>query len=142
MLLAKSMLALLFTLAPLFISMTLYKQTQRLFDRWLGAILGFALFLVMIPAALVITMNFMDWAIGGTYTSRAVNVSAMSWVPVMFAGALNFVMIKCVAQYAKLIGLSISTMGQALFSHRIGAAISSHAVHFKENRQSLRMTGK
>ena len=133
MLLAKFMLALLFTFAPLFIPMALYKQTQGIFDRWLGIIVGFSFLLMMMPSALVITMNFMDWGIGGTYASRAANISAMSWVPVMFAGVLNFVMVHCVARYSKLMGASIVTMTESPLSHLIGAAMGV---------SMLRVTGK
>ncbi len=122
--LAKMMLAILFTLAPLFISLTLFKPTRGMFDRWLGEIFGFSLFLIMIPVALCLALNLMNWSIGGLYNAQSSNINIVAWVPIMIVGILDLILIKNVASYAKSIGGGVSSAaGSSMLAAGVGGFI-------------------
>lgn len=125
-LLAKMMLSLFFTLAPLFIALTLFKSTQGLFDRWLGDIIGFSLFLIMIPAALTLALNVMHWSVSDLYASRSGTDNIVAWVPIMIVGILDLILIKNVASFAKSIGGGVSTAsGSSMLAAGIGSFLGS-----------------
>jgi len=122
--LSKMMLALFFSLAPLFIGFTLFKPTQGMFDRWLGAICGFALFLVMIPAVLALGLSFVQMVVGDQYATNAQNISLVDWIPIMIAGFLNLALILKVSEYSKSIGGSVSVgSGSMMFSSAVGGFV-------------------
>lgn len=123
-LLAKMMLAILFTLAPLFISFTIFKPTHGMFERWLGAICGFLLFLVFIPAAITLGLTFMQWSIAGAYAQQALNMTLVGFVPVMIVGVLSVILILEVTKYAQNIGGGVSSStGASLMAGAIGGVI-------------------
>jgi type IV secretion system protein VirB6 len=59
MILAKFMMAALFTIAPIIAIATLFKPTRGMFDRWLGNLLGFTMLLIMISVMLGMTMGIL-----------------------------------------------------------------------------------
>ena len=127
--LAKIMLALLFTTAPLFISFTLFKPTQTMFDHWLGAICGFALFLIFIPAATVLVLNLMHWTIGISCTMHKPIGSLVGFVPLLIVSMLGKNLIIQVTHYAKHIGGTISTSASStLLASTIGGIISNRSL--------------
>lgn len=138
-LLAKMMLAILFTLAPLFISFTLFKPTQGLFDRWLGAIFGFSLFLVFVPAAIALLLNFMHWTIAKQHLEHAAHLSLVGFVPLMMVSILGSSLIVQVTDYAKAIGNSIiSSSGSSLLAGTVGGFIGGSLASLSRVHQSFR----
>lgn len=122
--LAKLMLAVLFSLAPLFIGFTLFKPTQGMFDRWVGSISGFALFLIMIPAVVTLGLSFVQLVVQDQYATQAANITLVDWIPIMIAGILNLVLILKVSDYAKSIGGSISSgSGSSMLAGAVGGFI-------------------
>lgn len=87
--LAKIMLAILFSTAPLFIPFTLFKTTHGFFDRWLGACVGFALLMIFVSSMLALALSISQWAIADIYLSHAINVSLVGFVPVMIVGFIG-----------------------------------------------------
>lgn len=122
--LAKIMLAVLFSLAPLFISFTLFKPTHGMFDRWIGAICGFALFLIMIPAVVTLGLSFIQFVVQDQYVTQGVNITLVDWIPIMITGVLNLVLILKISDYAKSIGGSISSgSGSAMLASAVGGFV-------------------
>lgn len=122
--LAKLMLALLFTLAPLFITFTLFKPTHGFFDRWVGAIVGFALLIIFTSAILGLALNIMQWAIGGMYLDQATHVNLVSFIPVMIVGCIGIGILLRAAHLAQAIGGTITTSsGSALLAGTVGGIV-------------------
>lgn len=119
-LLSKIMLAVLFTTAPLFVMCCLFKQTKGFFERWLGAIVGFALLLIFVSAVLGLALNLMQWGIGATYADKALHINLVGFIPVMLLGFLGLGMILKVSALAQSIGGTVTTDGAAAL---IGAGI-------------------
>lgn len=123
--LANMMLAVLFSLAPLFIGFTLFKPTHGMFDRWVGSICGFALFLIMIPAVVTLGLSFIQFVIQDQYANQAANITLVDWVPIMIAGLINLTLILKISDYAKAIGGSVSIgSGSAMLAGSIGGFVS------------------
>ena len=122
--LANMMLAILFSLAPLFIGFTLFKPTHGMFDRWVGSICGFALFLIMIPAVVMLGLSFIQFVIQDQYSSQAADITLVDWVPIMIAGLINLTLILKISDYAKSIGGSISIgSGSAMLAGAVGGFV-------------------
>lgn len=140
--LANMMLAVLFSLAPLFISFTLFKPTHGMFDRWVGSICGFALFLVMIPAVVTLGLSFIQFVIQDQYSSQAANITLVDWVPIMIAGFINLTLILKISDYAKGIGGSVSIgSGSAMLAGAVGGFVSGAFTSVSLTKSSAVATG-
>ncbi len=124
--LAKVMLAVLLATAPLFIGFTVFKVTQSLFDRWLGACIGFSLLLVLISSVLALILNLADWAIAGVYQSHATHLKLVGFVPVMMIAVIGIGIILKTAQLAHGIAGNVSTVSsQSLWAGVVGGFVGS-----------------
>ena len=122
--LAKTMLAVLFTLAPLFISFTLFKATHAYFDRWLGLVVGFAFLQIFVSAAIAVALSFDQWAVAGIYASKAFGLGLVGFVGVMVVGAMGVGLVLKAAQMAQAIGGAASTAsGSELLAGTIGGFV-------------------
>jgi type IV secretion system protein VirB6 len=124
--LAKIMLAILFSTAPLFISFTLFRTTHGFFDRWLGACVGFALLMIFVSSMLALALSISQWAIADIYLSRAISVSLVGFVPIMIVGFIGVGILLKASHLAQSIGGSVSTAsGSALLAGTVGGAVGS-----------------
>jgi len=122
--LAKIMLAILFTTAPLFVCFTLFKVTHGYFDRWLGLIVGFAFLQIFISAVIALTLSFDQWAIAGAYVNHALGFQLVGFVSIMIVGLLGVGLVLKVAQMAQAIGGAVSTAsGSELLAGAVGGFI-------------------
>lgn len=123
-LMAKMMIAILFTTAPLFIGFTLFQKTHHFFDKWLGAICGFVFFLILIPAGVSLMLNCIQWTIAGEYGNRALSMDLVGFVPLVLVSVLSVLLIIKITAYAHVIGGSVTTnSGSSLVAGFIGGAI-------------------
>ncbi len=123
-LLAKIMLAILFVTAPLFVCFTLFKITHPFFDRWLGAIVGFSLMIIFVSAMLGLALSITQWALVDIYASDAMDLTIVSFVPVIIVGFLGIGVILKAAQLAQSIGATVaSTSGSELLAGTVGGFI-------------------
>jgi len=123
---AKIMLALLFTMAPLFFVFTLFKTTRGFFDKWLGAIAGFSFLLIFVSAALALVLTLFQWGIAEMYTSKAIGVQLVSIIPVILLGFIGIGLIKKVADYAQSFGGHVSTgSGAMMVAGAVGGAVGA-----------------
>jgi len=110
LILANIMLSILFVSAPLFISFALFKPTQGLFDRWLGNAVSYALLIFFVSVVLGFVLNITNWSISGINSKNLINLSIVSFVPIVLAVFIGIGLIKRVANLAHEIGMAISTL--------------------------------
>ena len=118
---AKIMLAILFVMAPLFISFTLFKATHGFFERWLGSILGFAFLSIFIMTALALAVSFLHWTINEIYLSHSSTLTLMGFVPILIVGGIAIFILMGVASMAKSLGGSISAVSGSELANGIAA---------------------
>jgi len=125
--LAKIMLAILFTTAPLFICFTLFKSTHSYFDRWLGLVVGYAFLLIFVSSVLGLALSFAQWAIADTFISHAAGLQLVGFIPAMLVGFMGIGIILKTAQLAQSIGGSVCTAsGSQLLAGAVGGFIGPH----------------
>lgn len=107
--LAKIMLSVLFSTAPLFILLALFPATKGFFDRWVGASMGFSFLMIMVSSVLALSLSIAQWAIGGIYETKAIHFTLVGFVPIMVVGFIGVGIIQKVASIAQMIG-SVVTM--------------------------------
>lgn len=121
LIIAKLMLAICLSTAPLFICFTLFEQTKTFFDRWLGILVGFSLVLVMVSTVVGLCMHLIHWTIDGHYSNHAASVSATDWIPILLVSILCVMAILEVTGLAKNIGGAFSSSnGSAMVGGFIG----------------------
>ncbi len=120
---AKVIMALLFTLAPLFIGFTLFKPTYHFFDRWLGIIAGSAFLLIFISALLALILNFVEWTMNDLNPDFS-RIQLGELVPALFICFIGVGLVFRVTHMAQAIGGGITTSsGNALVAGAVGGAI-------------------
>jgi len=121
---AKLMIAVCMTTAPLFLSFTLFDKTRTYFDRWLDKLVGFSLVLVFVSSVVGLCMHLIHWTIGGHYLNQAVGMSTVDWIPLVIVSVLCIMTIREVVGIAKSIGGMCSTgTGSAMIGGAIGGAM-------------------
>lgn len=108
---AKLMLAVTLSTAPLFIIFTLFDETKSFFERWLGVMTGFAFALIFVSSVVGLSVHLLHWVtisvVGKT------EVTAAIWVPVFIVGILCIMGITQAVSIGKSIGGSLCTSGGA-----------------------------
>ena len=124
-LLAKLMLAICMSTAPLFLTFTLFDKTRSYFDKWLGTLAGFAFLLVFVSTVVGICMDVVHWVIAPLYSSQATEINVTDWIPLFFVAVLSVLAILEVTGVAKGIGGSCSTSstGSAMVGGFLGSAL-------------------
>lgn len=117
LLIAKIMLAVLLSLAPLFVVFVLFQSTYGFFNRWLGALVGYALLPILVSAVLALSLDMSQWSIAGVYASKALNVSLVTFVPIMVVSFISIGLVQHVARLSHNIGGMIT-----VFSSRANLA--------------------
>lgn len=126
LIIAKLMLAICLSTAPLFICFTLFQQTKSFFDRWLGNVVGFSLVLVMVSSVVGLCMHLIHWTISGHYSTHAANISATDWIPILLVSVLCVMAILEVTGLAKSIGGAFSSSnGSAMVGGFMGGVMGA-----------------
>ena len=126
---AKLMIAICLTTAPLFLSFTLFDKTRTYFDRWLDKLVGFSLVLVFVSSVVGLCMHLIHWAIGGHYLNQAVGLSTVDWIPLLIVSCLCVMLILEVVGVAKSIGgMCSSGTGSAMIGGALGGALGAAGV--------------
>jgi type IV secretion system protein VirB6 len=125
---AKLMIAVCMTTAPLFLSFTLFDKTRTYFDRWLDKLVGFSLVLIFVSSVVGLCMHLIHWTIGGHYLNQAVGMSTVDWIPLLLVSCLCVMTIREVVGIAKSIGGMCSTgTGSAMIGGALGGAMGAAA---------------
>ena len=124
-LLAKLMLSICMSVAPLFLCFTLFDQTRSYFDRWLGTLVGYAMVLVFVSTVVGICLEMVHWVIAPLQGSQSVNITLTDWIPLFLVSGLAMMAILAVTGVAKGIGGSCSTSGtgSAMVGGFMGSAL-------------------
>lgn len=123
---AKIMLAVLFVLAPLFFAFCIFKSTHTFFDRWLGAIVGYALLLIFVSAVLCLALTLAHWSVANLFLTHVAHIGLVSFAVPLIVGVMCVGIIAKAAHLAKSIGGSACTAsGSALVAGMVGGAMSS-----------------
>lgn len=122
--LAKLMLAILLGTAPLFICFTLFKPIHGLFDRWLGACVGFSLLSIFVSSMLALMLSLAQWVVADLYLSHATGIQFMSFVPMMVVAFIGIGVILKAANLAQVLGGAVTTSsGSSLLAGTVGGAL-------------------
>ena len=124
-LLAKLMLSICMSVAPLFLCFTLFDQTRSYFDRWLGTLVGYAMVLLFVSTVVGICLEMVHWIIVPLQGSQSVNITMTDWIPLFLVSVLAMMAILAVTGVAKGIGGSCSTSstGSAMVGGFMGSAL-------------------
>jgi len=107
---ANIMLSILFVMAPLFIGFMIFQPTQRLFDRWAGHVISYALLILFVSVLLSLILSITQWAISDITEYNLLNIlSIVTFVPIVLVCFISIALIKRVTRMAHDIGLNFST---------------------------------
>ncbi len=144
--LAKIMLAILFGTAPLFVGFTLFKPTHGFFDRWLGAIVGYALMFIFVSVMLALALYLAEWSLAGILVGNVLHFNIVGWLPIALVCALGVGIILSAAKLAQSIGGTVTTAaGASLVAGAVGGAVSGAMMATpsrKSTMMALKGTGK
>lgn len=107
--LARIMLAILFIFTPIMVVLTYFKPFQHIFDRWLGAIVGFALLQLFVSAALSLALALANGWVAMHATETALDIGNYGTLPILIIGFICMGIILKASQYAQNIGGNMSS---------------------------------
>ena len=124
--LAKVMLAVLFVFTPLITILCFFKPLQGTFDRWLGAIVGFALLQLFVTATLALGLSLSYWWLAAHQISSAAHIGNKGTLPIIIIGIICLGFVLKAAQLAQNLGGVVSTSAaSALVGGMIGGFMGS-----------------
>lgn len=122
--LAKVMLAILFVFTPLIVTLCYFKPLQGTFDRWLGAIIGFALLQLFVTAALSLALSLTYWWEATNIGATALHIGNYGTLPVIIVGILCIGLIFKAAELAQNLGGTVTTASaSAMLGGMVGGAV-------------------
>lgn len=122
---AKCMLSILFVIAPLFISFTLFEVTETFFDRWLGSCVSYAALMILISASLGIVLSVDYWIVNDMHTVKAQEVTWIDTGAVILVTWVCIGIIKRISLLAMSIGGTVSTISaDEMFAGAIGGLLN------------------
>ncbi|KTD47891.1 vir protein [Legionella quinlivanii] len=126
LIIAKLMLAVCLSTAPIFILFTLFDVTKSFFERWIGVLVGFSLILVFVSSVASFCMRLIHWAVYAHYANHALDIGLSDWIPIVLVAAFCVMALLEVTAIAKSIGASCSTSnGAAMLGGFVGGAIGA-----------------
>lgn len=130
--LAKVMLAVLFVFTPLITIFCYFKPFQPIFDRWLGAIIGFALLQLFVTATLGLALSIVYWWLGAHIAESALHIGNYGTLPIIIIGGVCIGLIVKAASLAQnLGGIVTSSSGAAMIGGMVGGFVGAGASSMK-----------
>ncbi len=124
--LAKVMLAILFVFIPLMVIFCYFKPFQSIFDRYLGAIVGFALLQLFVTAALALALSVAYWWLSLYMGETALQIGHYGIWSVIIIGIVCIGIILKAASLAQNLGGIVSTSAaSAMIGGMVGGAMGS-----------------
>lgn len=124
--LSKVMLAVLFVFTPLITILCFFKPLQGTFDRWLGAIVGFALLQLFVTATLALGLSLSYWWLAAHQISSAAYIGNKGTLPIIIIGIICLGFVLKAAQLAQNLGGVVSTSAaSAMVGGMIGGFMGS-----------------
>lgn len=136
---AKLMLAITLSTAPLFIIFTLFEQTKSFFERWLGILVGFSLVLVFVSSVVGLCVHLLHWSMAGLNVGQSNALRVSIWVPLFIVSCLCVMSIVQASSIGKSIGGALCTSGgAAMVGGFIGGALGSSMLGKKAYDKTLK----
>lgn len=124
--LSKVMLAILFVFIPVIVVFCYFKNFQSIFDRWLGAIIGFALLQLFVTAALTLALSLAYWWEAANMGFQAIQIGNYGTLPIVIIGIICIGIIFKAADLAQNLGGTVTTASaSAMLGGMIGGAVGS-----------------
>jgi len=140
--LAKVMLAVLFVFTPLIVILCFFKPLQGTFDRWLGAIVGFALLQLFVTATLSLGLSLSYWWLAAHQIASAAHIGNYGTLPIIIIGMICIGFILKAAQLAQNLGGVVSTSAaSAMVGGMVGGFMGSAAAGMGVLGKGFKLTG-
>lgn len=137
--LAKVMLAVLFVFTPLLVLFCYFKPFQSIFDRWLGAIIGFALLQLFVTAALTLALSLAYWWIALYIGESALDIGNYGTLPIVIVGIICIGLVWKAAHLAQNLGGIVSTSAaSAMVGGMVGGAVGASLSTLNVGRLAMR----
>ncbi|MCB1826825.1 MAG: type IV secretion system protein [Coxiellaceae bacterium] len=141
LILAKVMLSVLFVFTPLLVIFCYFKPFQAMFDRWLGAIVGFALLQLFVTSALTLALSLAYWWISPLLDKTPLQIGNYGSLPVIIVGIICIGLVMKAAELAQNVGGTVSTSaGNAMVGGLVGAAIGSTVATYGKGKTAFLTT--
>jgi len=125
--LAKVMLSVLFIFTPLIVILCFFKSFQGTFDRWLSAIIGFALLQLFVVAALSLGLSLAYWWLEAHRPEDILTMGNFSALPIIIIGIICIGLVLKAGQLAQNLGGMVSTSGaSAMVGGVLGGFMGSY----------------
>ncbi len=111
--LAKMMLAVLFTFTPLFVLCLFFRPFHGIFDRWLGLIFGAALLQIFVQSVTALGMSLAYLWVGEHLGSQALDIGNFGTLPIIIIGIVCLGMIHKAGQMGLIIGSGLIYLGDS-----------------------------
>jgi type IV secretion system protein VirB6 len=126
--LAKVMLAVLFVFTPLMALFNYFKIFQTVFDKWVGAIVGFALLQLFVTATLALALSISYWWLAAHMAETALQIGNYGTLPIIIIGVVCLGLVFKAASLAQnLGGMASSHSGAAMVGGLVGGFMGSAA---------------
>lgn len=124
--LSKVMLAVLFIFAPLMVAFCFFAPLRKVFDRWIGAIVGFALLQLFVTAAVGLTLSLAyDWT-AAYIGAAAIHIGNFGTLPIVVIGIINIGLIWKASHLAtNLGGDACASSSSAMVAGLVGGVVGS-----------------
>ncbi len=112
LILSKMGLAILLSLAPIFMALALWKGTQGLFQGWINYLINYAMIPIITFALLALTLQLMKEPVSSIQQSGE-NLTMATIIPYLLMGAISTMLFSQVLRIAAALGggVALSTMG-------------------------------
>ena len=137
--LAKVMLAVLFVFTPLLVLFCYFKPFQSIFDRWLGAIIGFALLQLFVTATLTLALSLAYWWVGLHIGESALHIGSYGTLPIVIVGIICIGLVLKAAHLAQNLGGIVSnSAASAMVGGMVGGAVGASLSTLNVGRLAMR----
>ena len=117
--LAKMMLSLLFVLLPLFVCFCFFESTRRVFDRYVGLLVGYAFMLVLVYGVLALGLSLLSFVMQDMTDRTALMIGFFGLVPLFLVSFIVIGLFMKSASMAYQLGSAIGAASGAFLLERL-----------------------
>lgn len=124
LILSKMGLAILLSIAPVFLAMALWKSTQGLFQGWINYLVNYAMIPVITFALLGLILALMKDPVN-TIKQSGENITMVTIIPYLLMGAISILLFSQVLRIASALGGGIALSSMGALSRYVGGPASA-----------------
>ena len=117
---AKLFMSILFCIAPLMISLSLFEQTRALFDKWLKGLISFSFVMILVSAVVGFTMALLHWTLSDSYQVHAADMTSVGFIPILLSALFCIKAVKGAADMGHNMGGYCSHGGGEMMAGALG----------------------